>query len=428
MLRMFPKGPVKTQDVFGIHSGTNPLSYIVRDVEVAFREALENPAYEAVVVYGMSKQGKSSLLRNALRSGARTFASAGAGNTREALYREILSQVRTVDKRTTESSSAETSTWGIRTPSLTPGLGLSASQKLDTGRAVSESEVVPDYSLASTVARRYRDAAGAIPIVIDNFHFVSAGVQRELATDIRAFGERGIKIVILGTWRAHNHLQLLNSDLASRVKTISIEPWTENDLLRVLEAGERLLNISFSPSIKAALTRKSAGIVGLLQRATQDYLLRMNVRRRLWRKSVISDLPKLTQVFDEIAEELLEETIGKFRAIASIGEPWVAHKTRMHWVIRAFVGEQSAVNADGVEFSRLATRIAESIKPYYDGELFASKQIKPLLGATLLREQQRKFRTPILSYDAPSGRLSVIDGWALFTLRRRREEILDAIG
>jgi hypothetical protein len=55
----------KTRDVFGSRTASNPLAYVVRGVERQFKDALSNERFAAIVIYGTSKQGKSSLRRSA---------------------------------------------------------------------------------------------------------------------------------------------------------------------------------------------------------------------------------------------------------------------------------------------------------------------------------------------------------------------------
>jgi len=77
-------------EVFGSRSDSNPLAYVVRPVQKQFVDALENPRFEAIVIHGTSKQGKSSLRGACCRTRNATFASASLDVNREGLYREVL--------------------------------------------------------------------------------------------------------------------------------------------------------------------------------------------------------------------------------------------------------------------------------------------------------------------------------------------------
>src|SRR5690606_22910765 len=54
-----------------------------------------------------------------------------------------------------------------------------------------------------------------------------------------------ILLIILGIWREKNKLSQFNGDLVDRVIEIPVEPWGRDDLLRIVRAGEPLLNVDF---------------------------------------------------------------------------------------------------------------------------------------------------------------------------------------
>jgi hypothetical protein len=85
-------------------------------------------------------------------------------------------------------------------------------------------------------------AGGLFATVHHSFHYFSLDLQRPIATDIRAFEKKGVKLVIMGTWKARDYLERANPDLSGRVCALSIEPGTQADFIRVIEAGERSLN------------------------------------------------------------------------------------------------------------------------------------------------------------------------------------------
>jgi hypothetical protein len=54
------------REVFGVNRQKNTLSYIERAIDGKFKDALQDGQYSAIVIYGTSKQGKSSLRRHVL--------------------------------------------------------------------------------------------------------------------------------------------------------------------------------------------------------------------------------------------------------------------------------------------------------------------------------------------------------------------------
>jgi hypothetical protein len=422
-----------TSEVFGSRTASNPLAYVVRGIEQQFKDALSNERFAAIVIYGTSKQGKSSLRRSVLPDDKCTLIRATLAVSREGLFRELLNQAGAFGTTTRGVEEHVERRAGFSFNPLkwigVEGIGdINIGAKRDHRQSKSTQDVEIDYSVTSAVARRYRQVAGTRPIVIDNFHYVDLDVQRQLATDILAFADSGIKTIVLGTWTAQDYLKRFNTDLGRRMCPLSIEPWTDHDLSKALGMGENLLKISLSPYVKDAFLQKSAGNVSLLQDAAQEYLISLGVEETGVTVRTIDDVRSLTEVFRKIAAELAADTTERFRQIAKIGEPWINNKSRMHWIIKAFLRDQESTNVAGVSLDRLITNANNLLQLETMTTEAITKPVAALLVKhTLLSEQQKQFRTPIVAYDEERDRLFTVDSWTLFTLRRHRSEIADAL-
>ena len=425
--------PLQLGQVFGGSSYANPLSYIVRDVERNFCRALKDDKYEVLVIYGTSKQGKSSLRRNVLPNDSCTFVTASQEVTREAIYREALNGVGASAKTTRESTSSVEKKFSIEinAPSwlmLDKLFGFGASAERERKNGVTTEEVEVDLSLAAAVARIYAKHGGRKPIVIDNFHHIDPDLQAQIATDIRAFAEYGIKFVMLGTWKAQNYIQKKNTDLIGRVCALSIEPWTDSDLSRVIDAGESLLNIKFSPNVRTGQLQRCTGNIALLHEIAQLYLLSLGISGRCENLTGISDEYSFRQACRSVADGVLQHQIEAFQEIAKIGEPWNdANKTRMYWILRAFLSDQRSTHLDGVDFARLYERIASLLTAEGHSETISKAVAMKLLKKDLISSQQKFLQTPIIGYDATADRLVTMDSWALFIIRLHRAKIVEAL-
>lgn len=423
----------RLDQVFGKPSHAVPLSYVVRNVEREFCQALNDDRYEVLVIYGNSKQGKSSLRRNALPSESCTFVSATQNVTREAVYREALNLVgaKVGAKREVKSSVESKFTAKLNAPSwlmLDSLFGIGASTERERSDGVTTEDVDVDLSFAAAVARIYARHAGRKPIVIDNFHYFEPEMQTQLATDIRAFAEHGIKIVILGTWKAQNFIQKKNVDLIGRVCALSIEPWTDADLQRVLDAGERHLNIRIAKKIRAELIQRCTGNIALLQEIVYLYLKLLGITQRNENPIRVVDDYQLRRACRSVAEGALLHTTELFQQIARIGEPWIGDKTRMHWILRAFLSDPQATHVDGVDLTRLFNRTMTLLSSLgHAADDLTQGIVSSLLKTQLLPAQQKAMQTPIIGYDATADRLVAMDSWALFTIRLYRDRIVSAL-
>jgi hypothetical protein len=409
-----------------------PISYVERKIDERFKSALTENEHSVIMVYGTSKQGKSSLRRHVLPSEFCTFVPAALNVTTEGLYREILNQAHVVGpiKTNVEWKATAQASGGLDLPWWLASLvKFSAEMDLERRSRTTQCEIEVDYAVAATVARKYAHEAGCRPIVIDNFHYFSPDVPRTIATDIRAFENEGIKFVIMGTWKSRDYFARANPDLSARICALSIEPWDVNDFQRVISAGEAALNISFTGPVREALIVGATANIGLLQKGLREYLRKLQIGETVKNHIDISDAKLVREVYREISNDVVSEKSAQLRRIADIGDAWYQGKTRTYFIIKAFISDQESNRIAGVSLNRLISQTNELIERETAATMELVEQaIRTLVTRDLLAGQQRLIFSPILAYDHLEDRVIPLDSWLLFTLRRDRQRILSEFG
>jgi hypothetical protein len=104
-------------------------------------------------------------------------------------------------------------------------------------------------------------------LVLEDFHYISESVQQDLAFKLKAMGEYGLFLIIIGVWAKDHLLNYFNGDLDGRITDIHLK-WSISELREVLSLGAHALNIEFSQVITEYLINDASGNVGLLQRLT----------------------------------------------------------------------------------------------------------------------------------------------------------------
>jgi len=98
--------------------------------------------------------------------------------------------------------------------------------------------------------------------MLNDFHLLARGVQRRLISDLQYVFERtGIRVIIVGNWTSQAYLSDLNSSLPSFVTDVHVSPWSDDDLVKVLNKVEQVLNVSFANDVADELIIRSAGSV-----------------------------------------------------------------------------------------------------------------------------------------------------------------------
>jgi DNA helicase TIP49 (TBP-interacting protein) len=100
--------------------------------------------------------------------------------------------------------------------------------------------------------------------MLENFHYLPESVQKRFAFDLRAFQELGVRF-ILGVWRERNRLLQFNGDLLDRVQEIPVEPWEDEDFVRIVRKGEELLNIKLSEGLLEKCIQLSFQVSGFFK-------------------------------------------------------------------------------------------------------------------------------------------------------------------
>ena len=102
--------------------------------------------------------------------------------------------------------------------------------------------------------------------------------QQEFAFMLKALGEYGLRVVIVGVWPRDHLLAYYNGDLDGRVDDIHLH-WSDDELDKVVELGTQALNIRFPNEVAARMVRDAYGSVGLLQRLAEQFCIAQRIYR-----------------------------------------------------------------------------------------------------------------------------------------------------
>jgi len=232
----------KLGEVFGVSA--RPIrSYVERDeVDTRFREALNSD--KQIIVYGSSKQGKTALVSKYLPYEKNLLVSLTPKTSVLDIYQTVLSSsgiritTGTTEKRSTETNIGFSAKVKALIPLFGSGeAGTDGGVKAGSGTEQKYEEVPINLELPQHVADLLKKVGSRKWIILENFHYLNDDIQKQLAFDLRAFQELGVRFVVLGVWREKNRMAQFNGDLLDRVVEIPVEPWTEVDFRRVAGKG-----------------------------------------------------------------------------------------------------------------------------------------------------------------------------------------------
>lgn len=270
-----------TNQVYGV---SNDLidTYIERPiVDETFTKGLKQNKH--IIVYGASKQGKTSLTNKHLNENDYVKVNCSPNSSTLDIYNSIARQLNI---EILESHDITTTFQGetkiglnakIKIPFFS-GVSAEAESKNSEEKNNGENFKVIDFNLAlaQDLSELLRKINFNKRIILENFHYLGDEVQKQLSIDLRIFQDYNILFIVLGIWREKNRLAQFNGDLLDRVIEVPVEPWDREDLKKIVELGLPLLNVSFEKVIDYIID-SCFDSVGVFQEICQETCYAANV-------------------------------------------------------------------------------------------------------------------------------------------------------
>ena len=240
-----------TNQVYGV---SNELidTYIERkNVDETFLNGLQKNKH--IVIYGASKQGKTSLTNKHLSETdyikVNCSPLAGTLDIYSLIVRQLnLEILESNEVSTTVGGEAKV---GLKAKIRIPFFGgadaeSEVSIKGDKGTTISYKIIDFNLALAQDLSELLKNINFQKRIILENFHYLNEDVQKQLAVDLRIFEDYNILFIILGIWREKNRLSQFNGDLLDRIIEVPVEPWEKIDLKKIVDEGLPLLNVNLA--------------------------------------------------------------------------------------------------------------------------------------------------------------------------------------
>lgn len=408
--------------VFGV--AKDPVeSYIERqNVDNILLSAI--PKSQQIIIYGSSKQGKTALLQRHIPEDQRITVHCGPTTSAEDLYRSILRQQNieikseTVVDTSREISGSLTSKFTAMIPFF-GGTEIEAKgeAKGNHGTNITTIPIEFNLSVAQDVGELLKKVGSEKHFhVLENFHYLSDQVQRQLAFDLRTFEEMGLRFIILGVWRERNRLIQYNGDLQDRIIEVPVEPWQAADFERILEKGAPLLNITISNPIKEQIFLQAHGSVAVVQELLKKLCEKAGVFETATRTIHIDNQAQLTEA---ISEKVAEYSARHVRSLESIA---AGSRTRRateevaalylpYYLVKVMIYRNYAELKDGIERKQLQTLIQDQ---HRTPQNVRTSDITGMLTRLPGLQASAQIVPPLFDFDTGTRRVKVVDSTLYF--------------
>lgn len=388
---------LSVDDVFGTARDL-PKNYVIRNhVDDAFISALSKGTH--VVVYGGSKQGKTSLRKKHLMSDDHIVVTCSRTweivNIHEAILKAAGYQLSASESLTTSGKSKICLTIGPGDTELSN----------ETVRQVNKKHLELDIESVNDVIRALAEIGFQKFIIIEEFHYLSEQTQIEFAHILKAYHELSKHcFIIIGVWLEDDRLTAYNNDLVGRVISVNADTWLEGDIDNLLETSENLLNISFADEFKDGIKKYCKDNVFLVQQICMKACEAQNLHYAQDKKTIVA---KNLDIYKEIKSTLSMQSgrYTKFLMAFSVGfQPTELELYK--WILAPLIHLDEEHLRDGIT----AQAIRRYIEPKHPlGTQVSILKLVSALNKCVSLQQEKNIRPIVIEYDTNRQRLKIVD-------------------
>ncbi len=426
----------KLEEVFGVRKEPI-LSYLSRDhVDNKFLDALQTD--RQIIVYGSSKQGKTSLVEKYVPYKKNIAISCSPKTQVTDIYKSILRQanIEIVTESETRSSVGAEASVIAKFKAKIPFIGGEAETGGKLKGSSEESEYIKtiefNLDLPQDISELLKNVKSNKFVILENFHYLDDGLQKQLSFDLRTFQELGVRFVILGVWREKNRLVQFNGDLLDRVVEIPVEPWHESEFKNVLKIGEEKLNIIFSQQITNGIIENAFDSIGVVQELAKTVCQNEGV---LETQKDIRELSNLSALSEAIRTKTDDYSARHIRALEDIAKGQKATKLKEgqpaplflpYYLIRTILSTDFDNVIKGIKRQQLEDQIK---KMHHRPDDVRPGDMSNLLYNLSKMQNDKSISPPIFDFDKVNRELKIIDSTFYFFLRNvDTKSIIERLG
>jgi hypothetical protein len=406
---------MRLKDVFGIANEVSYVSYVDRGgLDDQFRYLLGVDRH--IAIHGDSKQGKSWLRRSLLDSDRTIAVQCQPDTLPESIFAQALGHLGvSADLKRT----GRTSLHGELdfTAGGEIGLPLLAKAKLEVEGAggverETESESQPvgrtpgDLMWVATTLH-----ASEKRLVVEDFHYVSDECRESFAFLLKALGDYGVYVILVGIWPDESLLTYINGDLDGRIENLHLM-WDADELGQVLRKGAAALNVEMADELRSQLVEDAYGNVGLLQRLAEQACLAAGVREDTTGKPTRIE----SHTLDPARRAISRQMRPRFQKFA---DDFVRGMKRMppgqglmvyKHLLRAFTDATAAELLAGIDSRELLRRVQAS----EDGARIRPSDLTQALERVAALQVKLNISPLVLTYERQRRKLFLADRSFLF--------------
>lgn len=410
----------KVSDVYGI-SRDLPMNYVPRKaVDEYFVANLTRDKH--IVIYGSSKQGKTSLRKHCLQDDDYIVIHCSNKWALPDLHSAILKRVGyEVTQSSTKSTSGKNKIMAaFKAAVFGVGVETGGEKETTTTDAVTKEpleldpEDVNDIIKALVGFNRY--------IVLEDFHYLPIETQKDFSVSLKAFHEQSkLCFIIVGVWLEESRLTVYNGDLTGRMVSVNADKWTLPELEEVITAGEHLLNVEFTREFKDTLIGNCFESVYIVQEACYRACEAARVHQTQPTRVTIGNGLDAKAI---IAEVVAQQT-GRYNSFIVLFAAGFQETTLQmyRWVLYPILTADTTKLEKGMKYREMKETIRTN---HPQGEGLNPGNLTQALQFVASLQVGKEIKPIILDYDQTNLQLNVVDrGFLIWLDNQDRSDLLE---
>jgi len=415
----------KTSDVYGITRDL-PLNYVPRKgIDDAFVDNLTRDKH--IVIYGSSKQGKTSLRKYCLKQDDYIIVQCSnkwsLSDLNSAILKHAGYEVTLSTKISVSGKNKVLAQFGGKI--LGTNINLGGEKESTKTQEIIKGPIELDIDDVNDIISALSELRFDKYILLEDFHYLPPEVQRDFSVALKAYHEKSrYCFIIIGVWLEENRLIVYNGDLTGRVISIDADKWTREQLQEVIATGGVLLNIQFTPSFQAALLDNCYDSVYIVQETCYQACKHEEVHETQPHLKIIGK----PEMVDDIVKSVVDQQRGRFASfITQFADGFQETSLKMYqWLLYPILTADLKLLEKGLRLSDMRKSI--QAKHPQGKDLNPGNLTQALISTASL--QVKKGITPIiLDYDQTNGRLRVVDrGFLIWLQHQDKQQLLQEAG
>lgn len=272
------------------------------ELETRLRESRENLC-KLVTVTGQTKSGKTVLTRSVFPREECVWVDGGTISSEDEFWQVVIEQLdifQSTEELTGSDTTATFSGKGTAGANFVVAKG-SAELGAELAKTRSQSRMKA-RSVSPRVAALGGLLEAALPVVIDDFHYLPKEIQGHVIRALKQPIFDGLPVVIIAIPHRRYDAVRVEREMTGRIMAVDVPTWSEAELSFIPETGFRLLNVSLAVDLRNRMVAEAIGSPHLIQ----DFCRTVSRTAGFGEGSPRLDTVDIDAVFREVAE-----TIGR---------------------------------------------------------------------------------------------------------------------